>query len=880
MLTVLLLATTGCTAGGAGDESATRVLQSVDVGLATDGKIQSMIGTAVYVNDESGESRSEVSNYTPAEVVDDLPVRVTTHYRTDEGSGTDLDELAGYNGRVEIELTLENLLVASENVAYDVAGEARTSPALVGTPLTIAASVTMPKTSPSLVIFDADAQRRTNGVVSGSSDGGSIVQWGALLAPPQSEATATFRLVADVRDFSVPSFDIAVQPGLSTDLSFNGVMASAFDSNPDSDLATQQQAISIVAEVNNVLTKAGTTITEVRKNLNDTSRTLGVRASQRLTDSSTQLTTEMTALGSQITTLDSSLKSSVTGTTAAVNSELSQIVSSLNATLGNTTGTPPKLVDGGSCTAQMKEDEGDGTLFSMFLYLSALLGGYADASEQCRGEILSELDTVIGPELPDDAVCSPASKSSATCALFQGKQSVLTSLNDLVQKGQSIVDGLNTVTVQDGIDAHDELTTSLSRIQGAVTTLSGQASNKQLWQDLLEKVEATQESSVTLGNLHADLTAARSTIMTGGTVYQQQETIAQMLCDLSLSNGGADAEPIEAIRAQIADLRCDGTTPQNSSDVPAGGTSLGQLGDLEADLDAAISVVDVTIADSALSLLNTELSSLHDIIQATIASIDTSTSSFQESVDQLQGLLDEANGFSETVGTKLGNALTEQQSLGQQITETFDQAKTDTENSVNARIDTQIADLNAQRSTSRTELTRSYQSLIDGLRSSANTSLSNGRTAIDGQKAQLEAGKQKATATLDARTVTALESIESSTSASTRNIAAASSLLTDSLNKVLLDLGDPKINGSGILGAMSASAAKSDTADYQLAQASQYASGYANVRGEDIAGILLRNAQFRAALDKTAAFPPFHLELPSGATSQTIYTFKLGGGVK
>ena len=94
---------------------------------------------------------------------------------------------------------------------------------------------------------------------------------------------------------------------------------------------------------------------------------------------------------------------------------------------------------------------------------------------------------------------------------------------------------------------------------------------------------------------------------------------------------------------------------------------------------------------------------------------------------------------------------------------------------------------------------------------------------------------------------------------------------------MILDLGDPQVQGSGLLGSMAASAAKADTADYQLALASQSAAGYANIRSEDIAGILLRQAQFQAALEQAETFPAFHIELPSGASWQTVYAFHVGG---
>ncbi len=129
---------------------------------------------------------------------------------------------------------------------------------------------------------------------------------------------------------------------------------------------------------------------------------------------------------------------------------------------------------------------------------------------------------------------------------------------------------------------------------------------------------------------------------------------------------------------------------------------------------------------------------------------------------------------------------------------------------------------------------------------------------------------------MDEQTAASLQRIDASTSASVRDVEGASTLLTGDLNRVMLDLGDREVNGSGILGAMATSAAKSDSADYQLALASQNASGYANVRAEDVAGILLQQQQFRASLDRAAKLPAFRLDVPSSATSTTLYAFRIG----
>ena len=58
------------------------------------------------------------------------------------------------------------------------------------------------------------------------------------------------------------------------------------------------------------------------------------------------------------------------------------------------------------------------------------------------------------------------------------------------------------------------------------------------------------------------------------------------------------------------------------------------------------------------------------------------------------------------------------------------------------------------------------------------------------------------------------------------------------MEKVLLDLGSRKVNGSGLLGAMTTGAATSRSADYQLALATDKTTSYASVRSADIAGLL------------------------------------------
>ncbi|HAQ9640160.1 TPA: hypothetical protein IYE67_003092, partial [Enterococcus faecium] len=119
---VVAVVVTGCTSAAPAVATPTRVLQTVETSLSSDGSITAVDSTAISVDDSTGTSTSATTVHTPSDVADDLPIRVTTSYRTSDGSGSDLADLEGHDGRVEIDLTVENLTVAPQQLTYDAAG--------------------------------------------------------------------------------------------------------------------------------------------------------------------------------------------------------------------------------------------------------------------------------------------------------------------------------------------------------------------------------------------------------------------------------------------------------------------------------------------------------------------------------------------------------------------------------------------------------------------------------------------------------------------------------------------------------------------------------------------------------------------------------------
>ena len=943
---IFIIAALGLSAcGGTGfDQSAaTKVIQSVDVNLDPAGAITEVASNAVYLDELSGKSRSNTDDYTVEEVVEDLPVRVSTQYTTDEGSGSNLKDLDGHTGRVDIAVTVENLTLDSTEVTYDVAGESRQSSALVGTPMSVAGSVELEDTTASSVVVDVESDNTTNGVVSQTTDGDAVVQWGTVLAPPQSEATTTFRLVADVEDFSTPEFDLAVQAGFHTDMSFEGMLTSTFDTSASSEYAMQQKAIELVADINGVLTRAGTTITEIRQNLDHTTDTLGVDAAQQLRQNSDDMVTEMQRVGEQLMALEAQVDGSLSGAETAMNSQLAEIVSSMSGMMGNTEATAPQLVTGQGCAATVEDAESNGSLYSTFLILGAQLEGYAEANADCRDEVVSEIQRTLGPEIPEAEVCEDA--SSITCTLFNAQVSVQDSLNELVQASKKNVQKLVDEQITDGaLGYSQDIDGHLKEIGKVLTSVDGQAAKWSAVDDALKEMRAIRKD---FRALHRYGRKSVSELKTHTNAIQDQNTeIAKNLCGVLKDKSAAhlDDDQIDAITKAHSDLvgiPCIEDPPEvlppTETEKPDPETSpqpdedeRGGSEDPETpETDNADVGVEPTSTPSASATVgpasyqiekplvdeNSVNAKMEDHLEDQIERWESvlektgydpkskKFAHFEEALDELENDVDAIRKGNAKDGTKgVQAALDEIGEWHAAATETyvdlesaletlakdlptdakaeFDKFQRNATDRLPEDIDKQVRIVTDRFNNAQDSVIESYNTTISGLATTSDAVVNDTAGQLNEQKASLEEQQGATTEALNKNTTNVLESIHASTTSSTRDLEGASAQLGASLSNVILDLGDPEIQGSGILGSMSASSAMSNTADYQLALASQRAAGYANVRSEDIAEIMLRQAQFSASLEAAGTLPAFHLDVPNGARTQTIYAFHIGGDSK
>ncbi|WP_181578346.1 hypothetical protein [Arthrobacter sp. AQ5-05] len=970
-----------------------RVLQSVNVALASNGSISAVNGTAISVDDTTGDSSSADTVYVPGEVASDLPVRVSAQYRTAEKTGTNLEELAGYTGRIEIGLTVENLTVAPRDVTFDVAGQSRTEPALVGAPMTIAASTALKGVSPGNIVGESGSgSAGTNGIISASPEGEAVIQWATLLAPPATGASTTLRLVADVTDFAVPGIDVAVQPGMSTDLSVDGVLASAFDTSPTSELALQRRTIDLIAEVNDVLSRAGSTITDVRSNLESTSKTLGVSTAAHLKESSDSLAGTLSGLKEQLGSLKTDLDSTVTGAETTTLAQLSQTVNTVDDMLGDTSVAVPRpVINGQGCSAVVAPAGEAATVYSSLVLMSAQLDGYAQSTAGCRDEVATALQKTVGPAQPNTENCT---ETSLTCAFHASSITVTGALLKLVGQGDELVATLKPEVITGARAQHRNLSDSIEALSTQVQALdeassTGEANKAQAAKDSIAALRASVKDAYApldavndeakalvkaeqtrIDDIHKEALAAVKLVKDGDSelknpwIYEpiehdnsldsvfdrntqmadRNDELATELCGLirtedeeeatldpkgllsgSSNDNKLDRKHVEALRAYLTDVPCPGgeagklkfskqePMDQQLSDQEQALTDhvkdltvqAGERADQASDQATAwkswvgeqagiwderakeqrvaweevASATTDPVSDEDLQKAIKAAKAGLDAIGKSVDSLETNVNgggSLKGSIADLHTRIEEAKVSRDLMGGALQSLQTQQDTLEGSLKKAFADTQNAMTDEVTALIDSQIRVVSAQGAAGSDAVVKAFDRSVAGLSATAADVEANAKTTVDKQHAELAKQDASLTAAVSKQTAASLEGIARSTGASTRDVEGASKLLASGLSKVMLDLGDRKVNGSGLLGSMATSAAKADTADYQLALATKNAQGYANVRAEDVAGILLRQAQFKASLEAVSALPTFHLEVPAGAATQTLYSFRLG----
>ena len=655
VVTVLALTwVQGVTGGTQARAEEARSLESIDIAVSPSGAVTAVSGTTVSVSPDGRRAAAGTRTYAPRDVAKDLPVRVRTAYRTADGAGTDLSEIAGYTGRVTVDVFVENLTVKPQSLTYDVAGTSRTRTALVGAPLTLSAAVSLDADPDSVITASSDAQGVTNGVLSRTGDGKSQVQWAALLAPPQLGATADLRLVVDAVDFKVPEFGLSVQTGLITDPSVQGLMDAAFRTDTGSQLALTTSTIEALSQVNESLAKAHAIVDRVSTTLTGNAGTIGTQTLADLTSSSQSLSSSMQSIGTDLSGLTQTLTQTLTSTQSSATSQLLQVVNTASAIMGDTSrpAQVPSLESlgcqaqpGAGPTAQAlvgsqaptpagaagpgdaasaagpaaaQADSGNG-VYGSVNRVSGLLQAYAQANDDCKAAVQAQLSEALGDA--DTSTCAQGSVS-ATCSLAAAQQQVNAAVASLGEQANAVTAALQPETRADVLTSSTALGEKVTGVETALNRLAPSEGGEGTG-DLSTETEALNQAVnaltpgvdalvSTLDGIHSSATAAQAN---NTTARAQIADAARDLCTEIAS--AKDPALLQQARARLTSTPCPGAgggaADKPADDKPADGAADNKPADDKpdgggaADDKPADKPDDGSSADAALSAQSTSL---------------------------------------------------------------------------------------------------------------------------------------------------------------------------------------------------------------------------------------------------------------------------------
>ena len=997
-------------------QNPTHVLQNVNLKLASNGNVSAIDTNNIYVNEQEHKSSSKTINFKVKDVINDVPVRVSTQYQSSKGTGTNLKDLNGYSGELTIKVTVENLTLKSQEVSYDAGGTKRTNQALVGVPFTVAGSVSLDNVKSNQIITSGDKtdDSATNGVISTTGDGKANVQWGAILAPPTSGASTSFTLKVNAQDFKAPDFDIAVQPGFASDLSGESVLNNSFNKNDANQVAMLQRTIDLVNNVDSTITSASSQVNELRSSLDNTSDTLGQDAAKNLQANSESLTKRMAELDGQIQSLKDDLAKTADGNKNQLISQLESTVNTMDTLLGDTSQVPNVSVShqNGSCTVDRGAAGGGSSVYGNLVQLSQILNNYADASGDCQHALTDSLRQTIGPDNPSPEVCRDG--SSVTCSLYGASVTSQASLIGLVANGEKLVNELQPEYLKGANKNYralrgevDNLTKYLQSDEGKKAIRDHQQNGdvteslKSSRRSVDELKKTSDELTKALNSLHSKAVAARNDVSgSSNSIDQQNEDIANELCKLSVENGGKlSQEEVDRLRSYLTSTPCgetprtpqrdqnnqnqgDQNTPnnnqngnngnqndqnqghqdnnqntpnnnqngqndqngqggaqvtpqndptengqngqndqngqnqntpnnnQNGNNANQGGTPVvpaahrfaadklqapegyGQA--MDERLNNQARAWDEVIKETDLQNPTTPLAQNAKGFSDQVNSLDSALSSVEkayagEGDDQNRDRDDRQNdpnsldeklksltSASDELGKNLDELSSQHSELSEALKNAFKDSADETSKNINNLISQEIRQVSAQGSAGADSIQNSFTSSIYGLAEASNVIVRDAGNSLEAQRRDIAGKVENLKASLDGVTQSSLEQLDARTGNASRDLAGASVLLADDLNKVILDLGDSRVDGSGLLGALKTNAAKAGAADFQLALASQNAQGYTSVRAEDIAAVQLRQAQFKASLEKLKSLPSFHLPDGGKAEVKVVYTFHIG----
>ncbi len=894
---VACLASAGLVVGGlqAAQAAPQKVLQSVAVELQRDGSVTSIKSTAIR-QDSEGSSEDDEKTHDPSKVGSDLPIRVLTSYRLGTSSGTDLNDLEGKSGRIHIDVTVQNTTVRPTLLSYDSEAQSKTAPALVGTPLTVVASADLGKTELSQVVSaEPGEDTATNGVVSHDGDGNARVQWATMLAPPRLAASATFTLVQDAVDFEPPTFDVSVQTGLVTDTSVSRLVDSAFaDDNGTQELTSR--TVALLGSVGTVLTDASTVLSKVEAQLDGSASQLGTKTIGDLESSASYITSALGGLSGDLdslqTTMDSALSSS---SDKAVDQLAKSFAKVKDKVLGDPdaedTEAPqaPSPADGCALTTPVTATTS--TVYGQLRAVQTQLGQLARSTDDCRAAVVDALRTSLGTA--DDTCAANTAYAALSCA----SSALATSSADLLN-AQNTINSTFDTTLLGKVD------TSLDVVLDALGVIRDDAG--QLGTGAIENG---------LDDIVADLTQVQTLLGATSPLATNIAAINQRSLDqLNLiSGGGADGDP--GMSQQAADLagilcddlpdspasneasvllsgaNCDGSQPPAPAD-PA------DASDYTSSLVEKIDATKLawTETKNVSAGLSTLVSDLLDEVTDILTALDgISAGDIGGLEGDLEDLVAQIEAIYQPIPVPDDNGVPQPSlpSPHDQLTDSFGQLKSNQSN-IGPKLADAFATASKALSDGSTDVGESA-GRVEAARQTAEKGagdlfgafggsldaigtelVTKGGAKIKQQRAELDDVIDSFDAGLSSTATKAARRIASQVGASNRDLESSEKRLTADLKAILVNIGQPKKNGSGLLGSIFTGARRTGASNAKIVDAGQASDAFGRVRGAALDDLYLQQAQVLASLKAEAAFPIFDIELPAGSSHRTVFSFHIG----
>lgn len=861
-----------------------KVLQSVSVSVDGKGAITAISSDTVAQEGDEDPEQTE-REHDPAKVGSQLPLRVLTSYRIGDEVGTDLSDLDGRSGRAEISVTVQNTTVRPQVLSYDANGVGKEAPALVGTPLTVMASARLDGVDTAAVVPAADeGGAGTNGVVSRDADGNAQVQWASLLAPPRLATSATFRLVIEADDLAAPSFDISAQPGLVTDASVTRLVDSVFSESAGSQRDLETRTIRVLTGVGQSLLEAGDVLAKVEQLLSGSAQELGSKTLSDLDRSAGRVDSALGGLSSDIQSLETQMSSAL-GTSR--DEAVRQMRTSLAQVKSRVLGDPealdrqplptPSPGQGASCSLTPPAIGASTTVYGQLRAVRAQLNQLRTETGACRDAVVADLRATLGSPA-DTCPTGPGTTPTALGALNCATGQLTTSITDVAGAQSDVTGAIDALSVTEVSDQLDDVLAELQTVRGLVAAIKSGGGGSNLGQlvSSLNGIAATLAAgntlSTNLATIHGTATAQAALLGEGATSVQNQaDELFATLCTLPDSPERTEAAGL------LAGTDCAGAAAPTGA-FPDALTD--RIDDTRAAWQSIATLSSPTGAQSVVESLRTAVSGALAAATGGSGSVD----------DKVQGTLDSLDDLFATTpvqctdaGLPPANAL---RCSVQTLTANRDVVSADVA-AVFDRVDQALDDATAQvRSGSSSVVAGSdgaaagasslfggFATTLDGIGVSLTTQ---GRAQVERQRDRLDDQADRFRGTLGSTIAKATRSIEKKVAASNRDIASSQKRLAADFAAIVASIGSPDRAGSGLLGSINVGARNTGASNEKVASAGDAVDAFSGVRATSLGALLLQQEQVAASLEAEAAFPAFDLELPTGSTHTTVFSFHVG----